>query len=275
MAFRSNGPITLSLPAFRGVTRRLILLALVSFFGLAVIGLISQSLELTLLGLLALTPSLALGHQIWQLVTYPFVGGGLLGTAFALLSVWYFGSTLEDERGGRWLLEYFLTATVGGGVFACLLWYAGRDHVAGFAEAAGGATMWPTVLALLLAFARFHAEEQVRFNFIFQIKAKYLAAVYLLFYLGWALIGGNKFAAVLALANALAGYGYLRFAPRGGLRLAVSEGWFGVRNAWYRRKRRRAAKKFTVYMRKQGKEVSLDADGNYVEPKPTDRNWMN
>jgi membrane associated rhomboid family serine protease len=275
MAFRSNGPITFSFPAFRGVTRRLILLALAGFFGLAVTGLVSQSLELTLLGLLALTPSAALGREVWQLVTYPFVGGGLLGTAFALLSVWYFGSTLEDERGGRWLLEYFLTATVGGGVIASLLWYAGRNHVAGFTEILGGTTMWPTVLALLLAFARFHAEEQVRFNFIFQIKAKYLAAVYLLFYLGWALIGGNKFAAVLALANALAGYGYLRFAPRLGLRVAASEGWFGLRNAYYRNKRRRAAKKFTVYMRKQGKEVSLDADGKYIEPKPTDRTWMN
>jgi membrane associated rhomboid family serine protease len=275
MAFRSNGPITLSFPAFRGLTRRLILLVLAGFFGMAVLGLVSQNLEMTLLGLLQLNPSTALGREAWQLVTYPFIGGGLMGTAFALLSVWYFGSTLEDERGGRWLLEYFLTATVGGGLIACLLWYAGRNHVPGFADILGGTTMWPAVLALLLAFARFHAEEQVRFNFIFQIKAKYLAAVYLLFYLGWALIGGNKFAAVLALANALAGYGYLRFAPRGGLRLAVSEGWFGVRNAWYRSKRRRAAKKFTVYMRKQGKDVSLDADGNYVEPKPTDRTWMN
>jgi membrane associated rhomboid family serine protease len=119
MAFRSNGPITLSLPAFRGVTRRLILLALVSFFGLAVIGLISQSLELTLLGLLALTPSLALGHQIWQLVTYPFVGGGLLGTAFALLSVWYFGSTLEDERGGRRRWRLRLPALVRGARSRC------------------------------------------------------------------------------------------------------------------------------------------------------------
>jgi membrane associated rhomboid family serine protease len=275
MAFRSNGPITLSLPAFRGVTRQLILLAVVGFFGLAVLGLLSRDLANTLLGLLVLIPAAALHGAIWQFVTYPFVGGGLLGTAFALLSLWFFGSSLEEERGPQWLLEYFLAATIGGGVLTSVLALAAGNHIAGFTRTLGAATMWPFVLALVLAFARFHAEQEIRFNFIFQIKAKYLAAIYLLFYLGSALLSANKLDAVLALCNALAGYAYLRLAPRRGLRVAVSEGLYGVRNAWYRRKRRRAAKKFTVYMRKQGKEVSLDADGNYVEPKPTDRNWMN
>jgi hypothetical protein len=85
---------------------------------------------------------------------------------------------------------------------------------------------------------------------------------------------------VVALCNALAGYVFLRFAPRRGLRVGVSERWFAMRNSYYRAKRRRAAKKFTVYMKKQGRDVSLDEDGRYVDPdgKPrdlNDRNWMN
>jgi hypothetical protein len=140
--------------------------------------------------------------------------------------------------------------------------------------------MWPFVLALVLAFASFHADQELRFNFILTLKAKYLAAIYLLFYLGSALIGGDRFSALTALCNAMAGYAYLRLAPRKGLRVGLSERWFRLRNAYYRSKRRRAAKKFTVYMRKQGKEVSLDEDGRYIDPngKPrdlNDRNWMN
>jgi hypothetical protein len=60
----------------------------------------------------------------------------------------------------------------------------------------------------------------------------------------------------------------------------VSELWFGLRNSYYRAKRRRAAKKFVVYMKKQGKDVSLDAEGRYVDPlgkahEPGDKKWMN
>ena len=85
---------------------------------------------------------------------------------------------------------------------------------------------------------------------------------------------------VPALCNAAAGYVFLRLAPRRGLRAGASEWLYGVRNAFYRAKRRRAAKKFTVYMRKQGKDVSLDEDGRYVDPEgkpgdPKDRKWMN
>ena len=55
-----------------------------------------------------------------------------------------------------------------------------------------------------------------------------------------------------------------------------------MRNWYYRGKRRRAAKKFAVYMGKQGREVHFDKNGKYVEPEdrdqhrdPTDKRWMN
>ena len=35
----------------------------------------------------------------------------------------------------------------------------------------------------MVAYGVLHAEEQVQFNFLFWIKAKYLAAIYVLFYL--------------------------------------------------------------------------------------------
>ncbi len=278
MAFRSNGPVTLTLPPFRGMTRRIILTTLVVYFGGLVLGLVSRDLMGTLFNLLVLHPEQMLHGMVWQLLSYPFVGQGLLSVAFALLSVWYFGSTLEEERGGRWLLEFFLASTVGGALVASLLVAVSGRLLDGVDAVDAG--MWPFVLAVIVAFAAMHPEEPIRFNFIFTLKAKYLAAIYVLVYVALALGGGDRFGAVVALACAGCGYGFLRWVPRRGIRAAVSEWWFGIRNSYYRAKRRRAAKKFTVYMKKQGKDVSLDAEGRYVDPlgkshEPGDKKWMN
>ena len=58
------------------------------------------------------------------------------------------------------------------------------------------------------------------------------------------------------------------------------EQYFSVRNGYYRWKRRRAARKFEVYMGKQGRKVSFDKDGRYIDPDetrkdPNDKRWMN
>ena len=279
MAFRSNNPISLMLPPFRGVTRRIILIALVEYLGTALLGLFSEQLVRMLLNFFMLYPNQALHPQIWELVTYPFVGSGLISVAFALLSLWFFATTLEEERGSRWLGEYFLVTTIVGGLLAVLLSLAGAS-IPGLGPRAVAQGLWPEVLAVMVAYGVLHAEEQVQFNFLFSLKAKYLAAIYVLFYLALALVGGDRFGALVALCNAGVGYGFLRLAPRRGFRVGVSERWFALRNSYYRAKRRRAAKKFTVYMRKQGKDVSLDEDGRYVDPDgkprdPNDRRWMN
>jgi len=46
----------------------------------------------------------------------------------------------------------------------------------------------------------------------------------------------------------------------------VSEKYFGLRNQYYRWKRRRAARKFEVYMRDHDRTVTFDEHGNYIPP---------
>jgi membrane associated rhomboid family serine protease len=281
MAFRSNGPITLALPPFRGVTRQIILIALGVFFGALLIGIYSPNLAGTLMDFFVLHPEKVFHPLIWEALTYPFVAGGLISLLFAALSFWFFASTLEDERGSLWLSEYFVVSTVGGAWVASLLSLATGGHVPGlWAHESNARGLWPMVLALVTAFAVYHPDQQLTFNFLFKLKAKYLAAIYLLFYLASALSVGDRFGSLTALCNAGVGYGFLRLAPRHGLRVGLSEWWFGVRNSYIRAKRRRAAKKFTVYMKKQGKDVSLDADGRYIDPDAEkrdlkDKRWMN
>lgn len=263
-----------SLPSFDGMTRRLVLLAAAVFFILLVLR--ASPLYPTAVGLLALWPDAVLRHP-WQLVTYPFVSTSLLGTLFALLSVWTFGRAIEEERGSRWLLEYFVVTSIAGGALGCVLTWT---HVFGLRPDAGAAGMWPFTIALILAYARSRPEEEIRFNFVLGMKAKYMAALYLLFYFAMALMGGEVLNATVTLCGALAGFVFLQLAPRRGLGFVGSEWWYGLRNAYYRRKRRQAAKKFTVYMKKQGKDVSFDESGRYLDPNgvprdPNDRRWMN
>jgi membrane associated rhomboid family serine protease len=280
MAMRSNGPIMLALPPFRGVTRRLIFIAMIAFCLLAILPSVGGGIGSAIAINVILTPQLALHGRIWQFLTYAFLSSGLLNTAFALLSLWFFGAALEEERGGRWLLEYFLASAIGGGILASVL---SLVNVAGISPYNSALGLWPLTLALLLAYGRMNPEAEMRLYFVLRIKAKYLVAIFLLFYLGSALVSHDRFSAITALSVALSGFIYLRFAPRRGLQYSASESWFGARNAYYRAKRRRAAKKFTVYMRKQGKDVNIDPTGRYVDPdgnprEPSnldDTRWMN
>lgn len=278
MAFRSNGPVTLSLPAFRGVTRNLVLVSVVMFFVLALLRVSAPGLAGRAIFLLGLHPAHVIPFA-WQPLTYSFVNMDLLSTAFALLSIWFFGAALEDDMGSRWLAEYYFVATIVGGILACVVALAfGGGGWLSRLDSTGG--MWAAVMAFVLAYARFQPEQRIQLMFVLSVKARHLAAIYLLVYLALALVGGDRFGAVTVVCVALAGFLYIRFAPRRGVRFLASETLYGWRNAWYRAKRRRAAKKFQVYMRGQGRDVNIDSSGRYVDldaekRDPKDKRWMN
>jgi len=273
---RSSGPTLLALPAFRGFTRKIILLAIASFLFFLITGFAAPRLGETVFSLLALQPALALKF-IWQFVAWPFVPGGLLNLLFALLFLWFTGAALEDERGTRWFTELFFTSSIGGAVLATILSLL-LGHVIPFINVGVSVGLWPTSLALLLVYARIHADEPMTAYFIIRARAKYIAAGFLLFYLVIDLYTRQHFDALNTICNCLVAWFFMQMAPRGGLQHSVSEGWFGLRNRYYRAKRRRAAKKFQVYMRKQGKDVSIDSSGRYIgldDDDPDDRHRMN
>jgi hypothetical protein len=111
------------------------------------------------------------------------------------------------------------------------------------------------------------------------IKARYLVIVYMLIEVALLLSGGPPLACFVVLCGALIGFLFARRAPRRGMSMAFSESLYGVRNNYYRWKRRRASRKFEVYMRKQNRDVRFDSEGRYIDPDekrdPNDRRWMN
>jgi hypothetical protein len=107
-----------------------------------------------------------------------------------------------------------------------------------------------------------------------------MVGIYILIAVAMLLKQADTFNALLQLSGGLCGFLYVKFAPRRGLAFGFSERYFGIRNNYYRWKRRRAARKFEVYMRKQNREVHFDKDGRYVDPdelrkNPNDKRWMN
>ena len=136
------------------------------------------------------------------------------------------------------------------------------------------------LFGLLAAFAVLFGDlEMYMFPLPVAIKAKYLVIVYMLIEVALLLSGGPPLAYFVILSGALIGFFFARRAPRRGMSTAFSEGLFSLRNNYYRWKRRRVARKFEVYMRKQNRDVRFDSEGRYIDPDekrdPNDRKWMN
>jgi membrane associated rhomboid family serine protease len=274
---RRSSPITLSLPAFSGVTRKLILANVVVFFAFALLHWVAPQVESVLLGHLLLEPLAVVHGQIWQLVTYSFINPGILGILFGMLTLWFTGALLEPSFGGRWLSELYFSSVIGGAILASVISFT---HVFGLRPDLGALGAWTGIFGLLVAIAMLFGDQEFLFWFLIRIKAKYFVAIYILLALAYLLKQYDTFGALLQLCGALCGYLFVRFAPRRGLAFGLSERYFGVRNNYYRWKRRRAARKFEVYMKKQNREVHFDKDGRYVDPDelrkdPNDKRWMN
>jgi hypothetical protein len=103
------------------------------------------------------------------------------------------------------------------------------------------------------------------------IRAKYFVAAIAFFTLIEAISAsgagrGQGIAYAAHIGGLIFGYIYMKFVPRRGLTHGTTERVYGIRNSYYRWKRRRAARKFEVYMRKHNRTVTFDEHGNYIPP---------
>jgi membrane associated rhomboid family serine protease len=268
----------MTFPPFAGAVRKLILANLAVFFALAVLAWVTPEAEAFLRIHLSLEPAAVARGEFWQLFTYSFLQNGILDILFGMLTLWFTGALLEGAYGSRWLTELYFVSAIGGAVFASVISFT---HLLGMRPDVLGSSAWAGIFGLLIAIAIFFGEQEFLLFFVLRIKAKYMVAIYILIALAILLKERDSFGALLQLAGAGAGYLYVKYAPKRGLALGFTERYFGVRNGYYRWKRRRAARKFEVYMRKQNREVHFDQDGRYVDPddarkrNPKDKSWMN
>lgn len=269
--------ITATFPPFMGVVRRLVLINASVFLGMLVLVLLYPPAAVFVARHLVLVPDTAAHGEIWQPLTYVFFEGGLLSFVIDNLFLWLLGTMLEATFGSRWFAEFYFTASIGAALLASAISFSGVLHLSPLSPGAGAGA---ALFAILVAYGvRFGDLEFWLIPFPIRMKAKYMVALYIVVDLALLLRFGDPFSALLSLSGGLCGYLYLRLAPRRGFGFGFSEQLYGMRNAYYRAKRKRAARKFEVYMGKQGRKVSFDKEGRYIDPDrnkdPTDKRWMN
>ena len=285
---RSTGSTTLTLPPFTGSTRKLVLVNLGTFFLMGLLSWFAPGLYSQTLVTLGLLPFAVLHGWVWQLLTYSLINVGFLNTAFSLLTLWFTATPLEESRGARWLLRLYYGSALAGGLAAVLLAAVGRLMPAGRTLFAGPNSLYvglfAPLFAVLVAFGLLFGDVEFVLFFLVRLKAKYLVAIMVVWRLALLVWSREMFSATLELCCGLFAFLYVRYAKVGhsnrALGTTVSERWYGWRNDYYRWKRRRAAKSFQVYMRKQNREVHFDNEGRYISPEderrdPNDKRWMN
>jgi membrane associated rhomboid family serine protease len=263
-------------PDFRGATRRLILVNLAAYFVLLLAGLAFSSQTVRLAGELTFDPSSFVHGHLWQPLTYSFVHPGLLGTLFELLSLWFLAGFLEGFHNANWVTSLYAVSVLGTAAAALALYAVSSTlapslltNVNPLFGCFGG------IFGLLAAIGLLYGDTQfMLFPLPIGIKARYLVAIYALISIAM-LFGQQRMYAFAQLGGALAGLVYVRMAPRRGASFLLSESWYGLRNRYYRWKRRRAARKFEVYMRSQGRTVKFDGQGRLIDEDADDKKRWN
>jgi len=255
--------VQLSFPEFSGATRRLILVNLAAYFVLLLATTARLVEPQTILAHLGLYPPNFMVGQLWQPITYSFVHLSLISTLLQLLTLWFLAGFLEQMHGGRWTDGLYVASVLGSAFTAIVIFVVGLaigtpPPLVALTGCMGG------IFGMIVAIGVMHGDLEFRLFFLIGIKAKYLAIIYVLVAIAGT-FGEQSAYAFAQLGGGLAAYFYLRYAPRRGFGFQISESLYGLRNKYYRWKRRRAASKFQVYMKKQGRTVRFDGQGRLID----------
>ena len=275
--------VSFAFPPFTRTVKLLIGINVAVYFLLLLMGIARQEAGVVAIyGTFGLIPSWVVHHwYVWQVVTYSFLHASLLHILFNMLSLWMFGAALDSQWGKRQFLEFYFFCVIGAALTTIGLAYA-ANGLLGLTPgtltvgASGG------IFGILLAFAWYFGEQEVfMFPLPVTIKAKYMVAILILIALAGAMSNAGGTAYIAHLGGALFAFLYLKFLPRRGLTFAFTEGYYSVRNSYHRWKRRRAQKRFQVYMRKHQHDPKeyFDEYGNFRPPDDGEKKdkggWVN
>jgi len=265
--------LTLSLPPFTRAVKWLVIINAAVFMLAAVLDMLSSNLAGAISYYLALRPLFVLHGFIWQLVSYSFLHAGIFHILFNMLWLWWFGAQLEMDWGYRKFLEFYFFCVIGAALTTIIVSYTGFGGITPDTPTVGASG---GILGILMAFGMLYGDQQIwLFPIPFSVKARYFVIGIVFLTLYGAITAtrhrGESVAYIAHLGGLLFGYLYVKFLPRRGLSYATSEKYFGLRNSYYRWKRRRAARKFEVYMKQHDRTVNFDEHGNYIPPEDRDK----
>jgi membrane associated rhomboid family serine protease len=275
---------SLSFPPFTRAVKWLVLTNAAVFLLITLLQAFTRGFGDVAFYVLSLVPQWVMHGAVWQLVSYSFVHVGLFHILFNMLALWMFGAQLESDWGYRKFLEFYFFCVVGAALTTIAVSYTGLGGITPATNTVGASG---GVLGILMAFGLIYGEQEIMlFPIPLSIRAKYFVAGLVFIELISAINSAGPgrardIAYVAHLGGLLFGFLYVKFLPRRGLALGASERYFSVRNSYYRWKRKRAARKFEVYMRKHDRKVTFDEHGNYIPPDDDKKNggsksgWVN
>ena len=269
------GATQFAFPDFRGTTRRLVLVNLGAYFLLAIAGLLAPAAAGSVLSHLLFYPTTFLHGALWTPLTYSLVHPTslIVSTLFELLSIWFLAGFLEAFHNDTWVMGLYISSVVGSALAALAIYGVsaaiGSDLVTYPLYGCFGG-----IFGLLMAIGLLYGDVQFQMFFVIGIKARYMAIIYALVAIAM-MFGSMRMYAFAQLGGAVAGYVFIRMAPRRGVSILLSERWYGLRNTYYRWKRKQAAKKFEVYMKSQGRTVKFDGSGRQIidEDQDDKKRW--
>lgn len=258
--------LSLSLPPFTKAVKWLVLINAGVLLLLTLLHAMNEDVFAAFRAIFALIPIMVVRGWVWQLVSYSFLHEGILHLLFNMLGLWMFGAQFEQDWGSKKFLEFYFFSVVGAALTTIAVSFTGIGGVQPTTPTIGASG---GVFGILMAFGMIYGDREVMlFPIPFSVKAKYFVAGIAFITLIEAISASSGRGSAVAysahLGGLLFGFLYVKFIPRRGLVWGTSERYFGLRNSYYRWKRRRTARKFEVYMRKHNRTVHFDEHGNYV-----------
>lgn len=183
----------------------------------------------------ALVPADVGNLEIWRLVTYQFLHGGVWHLALNMLMLWMFGSELEQRWGRRFFLRYYFLCGIGGGIIYALVRFGSATATVG----ASGA-----IYGVLMAYGMWFPNRVVLLAFLFPVRVRHVIVFLIVAELLQAMEStGEGIAYAAHLGGIGFGYVYLRWWSKGGLGLGAVPGWSDIKRSYYRWRFRRLQKK--------------------------------
>jgi hypothetical protein len=122
-----------------------------------------------------------------------------------------------------------------------------------------------------MVFYLFNRDAPIMAFFVIRIPVKWLVLFFAALETAYLLMYHFALYYFVLLLGLGAGYVWYSLFLTRKTSLHLSEKYFSLRNSYYRWKRRRAARKFEVYMRDQNRTVTFDEHGNFVPPEESDK----
>ena len=265
-------------PPFRGAVRQIILASVAIYVVILLLVAFAPAAGQAVLNLGVLDPAHIRQGWFWQFVTYAFIYVDPLQFALSLLGVYFLGGAVENSIGsGRFYGLFFgsiILSGLGGFVLSLL-----PGGVIGRGEAMGSGAAANAILMVFYLFNR--GAPIMLFPIPIQIPVKWIVLFTAAIEVAYVLLSHFALFCCVLLLGLGAGYiWYSLFLTRRS-KLQISERYFALRNSYYRWKRRRAARKFEVYMRDHNRTVTFDEHGNYIPPEEDKKNggsksgWVN